>query len=186
MSAKELSEAKANADRIKRMTLDERSTNNLTAKQEVGPVSATIRTVDGILYTFEKLESLDGDAKQVYASRKLSVSDKDGNVVVKTFGQLYDEYGSLMNDKTRTAFAKVSSSITQATLDFANSGKLSLPKDWFVELFESFDTGMSRDRIAHFYHDVVSPLSIGYSSFDVSDSQSYRNLVQFDSEIAKI
>lgn len=58
MTAEELAAYDADKERVRRMTLDERTMNSLAAKQTIGIVSATIRTIDGLKYVFDKLESL--------------------------------------------------------------------------------------------------------------------------------
>ncbi len=131
----------------------------LEAKQSIGFVSATIRTIGTIKQMMEQYLSLQGSEKEAYGKTELSfMNSETGAVEYKTISDLYTDYGAMNLGRDYDAFA---ASQLQLTLDFGNSGATEFNKNWYEKLMRS--TGLEVD-IPHEYKYFISELSKGYKS----------------------
>lgn len=113
----------------------------LEAKQSIGFVSATIRTIGTIKQMMEQYLSLQGSEKEAYGKTELSFMDSETGVAgYKTVSDIYEKYGAMNLGRDYDAFA---ASQLQLTLDFGNSGATEFNKNWYEKLMrKTFPEGL--------------------------------------------
>lgn len=148
--------------------LDSRSIA-LEAKQSIGVVSATLRTLGTLRQMFTNKAN---DDLRVFFQE--IITGKEGNPMAITSDRALKDIkkviGDLSNITNNSKFDALAASILQTTLDFGNSGKTTFDKNWYIDLLK--EIGIPEEKIPDIYFSIISPLSIGYNKTDIK--QGYK------------
>lgn len=149
-------------------TLDVQWLRALNWKSTIAVAAATIRTLDSFRYLLDMWpEYLKSKKWERVVIKKPDDTWRLWDVAI-TYGDLLKRIEDL---NFGPQFFEIASSILQKTVD-AGALDEELSKDWVINMLEWAGIKKNRKELSDFYAEIISPLSMWYNSFDITDTST--------------